>query len=625
MKLIPTKDLVRTAVALTLAAAATSAGFNAGTDSRAELSAPESSQRFTVAILADLTTGTEGGLEALGRAVAELNLLRPAFAVHIGDLVPGYIRDMDRWEQDIAAVKSVLKRLDVPLYPLPGNHDVITGTGNSDDRRGEELYKRHFGPLYYSFDYGNAHLVCLYTDEALQSRPRMSADQIDWLREDLAQSEAQHVFVFMHKPVWDYEGAGWDAVHDVLRRHPVRAVIAGHYHHYHKSLERDGIQYYVLGATGGRLFSPEVAGGVEHYCLLTVGPDDFHLALVKPGHVLPDDYVAYDDFKNMDRIRFLRPDQTGVTAAVRSPELGRVHEPVAVLVTNPLDRSLRVVVRGVSGRGKWSFQPVSKAAVVGPHGRQTVHMAIRSPQVSPREVVAPEVEVQYDYVDGRGRTAPLVLARRVPLRREVIVSLRRASISLDGRRRETEWARAPVLTTAVWRTSPYETDERGPVFRIVPTRTGLYFHAESPDGFVSAFRGERMLSDAIFVGAAADAGKVSADEMARLPVVVIFPFEPPGATQAVQAYWDPKRPTGIPAEGVHVATDRPKGRPGWQCEGFVPWHLLLAGTRPTEASVHFNIGAWDNDGDLFTQLRSWAPTDDATLWGKLVWAPRQDD
>ncbi|KPK62195.1 MAG: hypothetical protein AMK73_06555, partial [Planctomycetes bacterium SM23_32] len=199
-----------------------------------------------MAILADRTTGYDEGLAVLQQAVAELNLLDPDLVFHIGDLVPGYIRDMEQWERDIERVKAVLEPLQAPFYPLPGNHDVITGTGNPDDRRGEELYKRHFGPLYYSVDYGHAHFICLDTEESLESEPRLTKGQLEWLADDLARTQAVHIFVLMHKPLWEYPDAGWDAVHAMLRRRPVRAVFGGHFHHYYKAQERDGIQYYVV-------------------------------------------------------------------------------------------------------------------------------------------------------------------------------------------------------------------------------------------------------------------------------------------------------------------------------------------------------------------------------------------
>ncbi len=602
------------ALAVPAAPPAHAVGVNAGTESGVELALPAPREGFTVAILADRTTGFDEGLAVLEQAVAELNLLKPDLVLHIGDLVPGYIRDMDRWEADIARVKAILAELEAPLFTVAGNHDVITGTGDPDDRRGEALYQQHFAPLYYSFDHGGAHFVILYSEESLQSLPRFRRAQIDWLRNDLEATESGQVFVLVHKPAWEYDGANWDEVHAVLREHPVRAVIAGHFHHYYKSVLRDGIRHYVIGVTGGRTFSPELAGGLEHYCLLHVGPGDYTLALVKPGHVLADDYIAGEDFHAMERLRFLSRDQSGAAAPVQSPEAGPVNEQVAVHVTNPLKVALPVTVRGVARGGHWRFRPASRCVTLGPGERRSIYLGVSAPLTEPTDVVAPEVEVQYTFTDSRGRIIPIVLPRRVPLKRAATAPIVKAAISIDGRAEEPGWREAALLPTAVWLSSPYETGERGPLFRVLPTPAGLYFHAESPDVETSEFRGSRMLSDAIFIAAVeATAERCPAPE--ELPMVVVFPFAPEGPARTMRAFWDLRSPVGPEAPGVHAAA---RGAPdgGWQCEGFVPWDALLAGGLPPEGDLLFNIGAWDNDGELFTELHSWAPTE-PPLWGRL--------
>jgi hypothetical protein len=603
-----------------LAGPVDAATVNAGTETAVSLSVPAPMESFTIGIIGDRTAGPETGLAVLKQAVQELNLVRPAFVIHIGDLVPGYIRDMGRWQADIERVKAILADLEAPLFPVAGNHDVITGTGNADDRRGEELYKRHFGPLYYSFDYGPVHFVCLYTDEAMQSVPKLSDRQLQWLREDLAACTARDIFVLMHKPVWEYAGAGWETVEEMFKGHPVKAVIAGHFHHYYRSQNRNGVQYYVIGPTGGQLFSPELAGGLEHYCLLSVRPDGYRLALVRPGNILPDDYITTDDFKNAEKLRSLSHDEAGVISMVRSPEQGGTDEPVTVVVSNPLARPLPVTVRGVA-HGGWSFSPPARTLLLAAGARQEVYLGVRCAQVSSERLTVPEVEIQYSYVDSKDRDVPIVLTRRVPLRRAVTAAMARPAIVLDARDDEEPWKGAPLLTTECWEESPFETGEAGPTFRILAAPAGLYFYAESPDAVVSDFRGDRMLSDAIFVGLMSPERAAGAADLVNVPVVVVFPFSPSGQGQAVQAFWDAKKVAGPAARGVQVASRVLEKGKGWACEGFVPWDALLAdGTQPG-TEVQFNMGAWDNDGDMFTELHTWAPTASASQWGRLTIQP----
>jgi hypothetical protein len=229
----------------------------------------------------------------------------------------------------------------------------------------------------------------------------------------------------------------------------------------------------------------------------------------------------------------------------------------------------------------------------------------------------PVIEVQYTYTDSRGRTVPIVLRRRVPLAKRCSLILGNETASLDGLAQEAFWQRSPVLTTPLWYVSPFETGEAGPVFRLAATGSGLYLHARSRDACISSFRGERMLSDAIFIGAATEKGAAEVDDLSDVPIVVVYPFGEGGAT-AERAFWDARAPAGVPVQGVHAVARRlPEGQ-GWECEAFVPWDLLTGSAAPPAGPVLFNLGAWDNDGELFTDLHSWAPIASAAQWGTLT-------
>ncbi len=369
--------------------------------------------------------------------------------------------------------------------------------------------------------------------------------------------------------------------------------------------------------TGGSTFDPELAGGLTHYCLLHITPDGYTLALVKPGSVLPDDYIRRDDFKDMEAIRFLNGDQTGVEAAVRSPEMGPVSDQVTVFVTNPTTKALDVTVRGDARGGAWTFQPAATTLQVEPGGRGEAHLGIRSPQVAPLDLVAPQVDVQYTYVDSRGRHVPLVLPRRIPLHRELHVAMTSAQVVIDGSAKDLAWQSAPRFAATGWTAGPFETGESGPVFRVLPSPGGLYFFADSPDATISSFRGDQMLCDALFIGALDATEGLDAPALQHAPVVIVYPFSRPDR-QVVRAFWDPKRPVGAEVAGVTVATVT---LPGWRCEGFVPWDVLVGAPVHAPETLKFNIGAWDNDGDLFTELRSYEPTGSPSQWADLVVEP----
>jgi hypothetical protein len=179
---------------------------------------------FTVAILGDRTGGKPEDLAFLERAVYEINQLNPDFVMHVGDMVQGYTRDENQWLKEYEEFMSYMDKLNVPWYPTAGNHDVFTAIWDSDDRTYEELYKKYFGPLRYSFDYKNSHFVVMYTDEAMTSKPVVSGEQIQWLKNDLAGTDKTSIFIFMHKPVWRYEDNNWDAVHNVIKEFPVRRI-----------------------------------------------------------------------------------------------------------------------------------------------------------------------------------------------------------------------------------------------------------------------------------------------------------------------------------------------------------------------------------------------------------------
>lgn len=109
------------------------------------------------------------------------------FGITVGDVVYDSLNLYDRH-------KTMMALIDVPQWYLPGNHDL--NFESPDNRFATETYKYHFGPTYYSFNYGNVHFVALNNveyagdgqrlDDDDRYRGYIPDDQLYWLERDLA-------------------------------------------------------------------------------------------------------------------------------------------------------------------------------------------------------------------------------------------------------------------------------------------------------------------------------------------------------------------------------------------------------------------------------------------------------
>ncbi|MGL4943902.1 MAG: metallophosphoesterase family protein [Thermoguttaceae bacterium] len=231
---------------------------------------------FSFVVIGDRTTGPQEGIEILATAVDDVNRFRPAFVMNVGDMVQGY-NVTEKWIAQMNEFQAVMNRLEMPWFPTPGNHDLYWRGDGRPPREHEEDFEQHFGPLWYSFRYGNSGFIVLCSDEgdaetgeknfSKASCQKMSEAQFAWLKKTLASmSDAANVFLFLHHPRWRKGGYGndWDKVHDVLvAAKNVRTVFAGHIHNMTHA-EKDGIEYTTLGTTGGDIHSVIPEAGMAH-------------------------------------------------------------------------------------------------------------------------------------------------------------------------------------------------------------------------------------------------------------------------------------------------------------------------------------------------------------------------
>ena len=252
--------------------------------------------KFTFAIIGDKTGGGLDKWHIFDRAIDEINILKPDFAIMVGDLIQGDTTSKKRLESQWKEFWEHQSDLTIPFLPIPGNHDI-------SNHFMYDYWKKVIGRTYSAFTYKNCLFLLLNTEEWWAKDDDewtnwFGEEQIAYVKAQLLQHvNVRHTFVFMHRPLWLHENSGWKLIEAELGKREY-TVFAGHYHNL-TLYERNDRRYFVLGATGGGFTPQEVRkmGAFDHYSLVTVDDTDVNIAIIEPGNVYPAD-ISLQEFRS---------------------------------------------------------------------------------------------------------------------------------------------------------------------------------------------------------------------------------------------------------------------------------------------------------------------------------------
>jgi len=306
-------------------------------------------ERFHIAIMTDRTGGHRSGIWMQG--VRAVNLLRPEFVVSVGDLIEGYTEDIPRIEAEWKEFLGFIDKMEMKFFFVAGNHDVTNPIMH-------DIWRKHFGPEWYSFDYKGVHFVCLASEDPVAS---LSQKQLAWIRDDLQQhQDARWTLLFLHKPLWamserataagNPDNTGWLELEQMLGSRP-HTCFAGHVHHY-VQYDRHGKKYYHLATTGGgSRLRGNLYGEFDHIMWLTMEKDGPHVANLKLEGILPGNVVTQ---KSITRFRgFLAKTLIEVAPIWVAPKDGFSHGQIHVRLTNHFDEPIELTgqIEGLPLRG----------------------------------------------------------------------------------------------------------------------------------------------------------------------------------------------------------------------------------------------------------------------------------
>ncbi len=172
---------------------------------------------------------------------------------------------------------TILRR--TPLWSTIGNHDTSQSTNPPSDLPYFQAFTLPIAAeaggvasgteKYYSFDYGNAHFICL---DSMTSSRAPGSPMLTWLESDLSQNTQPWIIAFWHHPPYTKGSHNSDTeveliemranVLPILESWGVDLVLAGHSHSYERSYLIDG--HYGISTTFTQAMKKNPGGGREN-------------------------------------------------------------------------------------------------------------------------------------------------------------------------------------------------------------------------------------------------------------------------------------------------------------------------------------------------------------------------
>ncbi len=180
-----------------------------------------------------------------------IDLNRPCYGITLGDVISMGSTDLSK--DILPAMRQAMHadKMGIPIFQVMGNHDncymtaknPVEGNNNRDMNLNiQRMFETTFGPINYSFNRGDAHIVgmrdiqWLYNNDASEYKTAFSEEQYNWLKQDLAAVPKDKVVVLcVHIPLYNNgsigDGSYRQEVLSLLDEFAEVHVISGHLHY----------------------------------------------------------------------------------------------------------------------------------------------------------------------------------------------------------------------------------------------------------------------------------------------------------------------------------------------------------------------------------------------------------
>ncbi len=218
------------------------------------------------------------------KVINTVRAMQPDFVICIGDLINGYSKSKKKINKEWNSLFGDLAEVHQPIFLVPGNHDISNSIM-------EGIWLEKFGVTHYSFRFNNSlflimnsedppyegeieewlnikkifHINPKFASNILDKKypSKISLGQIDYIQKKLNEnSDADWVYVFMHKPIWKNNINGFNFIEETLNDFNF-TIFSGHKHRF--KVNSNHLKNYIeIGSSGGGLHSNGATEG-EYY------------------------------------------------------------------------------------------------------------------------------------------------------------------------------------------------------------------------------------------------------------------------------------------------------------------------------------------------------------------------
>lgn len=313
--------------------------------------------KFRFAVMGCMHFGIRDSTKDYELAIEKIREYNPDFVVFLGGMIDplaeGSVESL--WQE----FDRITGRLDVPIYDVPGNCQLIPSY-ISEDRLAlmKKCFLNRYKERYYSFEHKDNLFICLDSespDSFDQEKGLIIGDQLDFLKKVTSDaSKYSNVFIAIHRPSWFSEKGEWFKLIHPLLRGKVKYVF-GASRHLLNQKKIDDVTYIISGCPP---LPPEhpVKPYFLHFLIVEVEKDKVFIKVV-PVEPIPLENPT--ELQKDDETKFLPPylfaKRVYTTYILEAPERVKILEPDRVIEVLKIKPRLTILDIG-AGTGFFTFR-----------------------------------------------------------------------------------------------------------------------------------------------------------------------------------------------------------------------------------------------------------------------------